>query len=225
MSGVEMQMVEGAIFDMDGVLLDNLDFHLKAFKLFGKEQGRILTTEQIQSVIGRTNSDMLQALLERDLSEEEINLYENRKEELYRLLIRPQLSETVVAGLFEWVQTLKEESLRLALATSGPMSNVAMVLDELALREYFEVIITGGQVQKGKPDPEAFLLAAQGLKLEPASCVVFEDSFSGVRAALAAGCKCVALATTHTEAELIAVAPHLIAKDFRSLSVGTLRDL
>ena len=63
-----MQMVEGAIFDMDGVLLDNLDFHLKAFKLFGKEQGRILTTEQIQSVFGRKNSDMLQALRKRSIS-------------------------------------------------------------------------------------------------------------------------------------------------------------
>ena len=224
-SGVEIEMLEGAIFDMDGVLLDNLEFHLKAFKLFGKEQGRILTTEQIQSVFGRKNSDMLQALLKRSLSEEEISRYEDRKEELYRLLIRPQLPETVVGGLFEWVEVLRDEGLRLALATSGPMSNVAMVLDELELREYFEVIITGDQVQKGKPDPEAFLLAAQGLNLEPTSCVVFEDSFSGVEAALAAGCKCVALATTHTETELTAVAPHLIANDFQSLSVGALRDL
>lgn len=220
-----MPLIQGAVFDMDGVLVDNLDFHLQAFKRFGKEQNRNLTTEQIQSVFGQKNSDMLQALLERNLSDEEISRYENRKEELYRQLIRPRLRERVVAGLFEWVRELQAEGISLGLATSGPMDNVSMVLDDLDLRRYFDVIITGEQVSRGKPDPETFLLAAQGLKLEPASCVVFEDSFAGVTAALNAGCKCVALATTHTRMELIEVAPHLIVTNFQSLCIADLQDL
>jgi beta-phosphoglucomutase-like phosphatase (HAD superfamily) len=105
------------------------------------------------------------------------------------------------------------------------MDNVSMVLDDLDLRRHFDVIITGEQVSKGKPDPETFLLAAKGLKLEPTSCVVFEDSFAGVAAALDAGCKCVALATTHTKMELTEVSPHLIVTNFQSLSVAVLEDL
>jgi beta-phosphoglucomutase family hydrolase len=218
-------MITGAIFDMDGVLLNNLDFHLHAFKLFGKERGKNLTSEQIQAVFGRKNSDMLQALLEQKLSDETIKRYEARKEELYRELIKPKLRERVVSGLFEFIQTLRQRKYRIALATSGPIDNVNMVLDELNLRSDFSFIVTGDQVEKGKPHPEAFLKAAEGLDLPACQCVVFEDSFSGVEAALRAGCKCVALATTHTEDELEEVHPDLIVTTFRELTVATLEDL
>jgi beta-phosphoglucomutase family hydrolase len=216
-------MIQGAIFDMDGVLLDNLDFHLRAFKLFGREHDRVLTSEQIQAVFGRKNADMLQALLERELSEEEIRSYEKRKEELYRDLIRPQLQEQVVAGLMEFVSALRREDFRIALATSGPIDNVDMVLDELVLRDDFEFVVTGDQVVHGKPHPEAFFVAADGLSLSPTNCVVFEDSFSGVEAALRAGCKCVALATTHSAEELEQVSPHRIIATFHEIEVGQIQ--
>ncbi len=218
-------MIEGVIFDMDGVLLDNLDFHLQAFKLFGEEMGRSLTSRQIQEVFGQKNSDMLQALLEKQLTEKEIKRYEARKEELYRNLIRPHLRERTVEGLFEFIATLRHGDFRIALATSGPVDNVNMVLDELHLRKDFDVVITGDQVKHGKPHPEAFLSAANGLNVPPSQCVVFEDSFSGVEAALRAGCKCVALATTHTEKELRSVSPHLIIATFCEINAVQLQQL
>jgi beta-phosphoglucomutase family hydrolase len=205
-------MIQGAIFDMDGVLLDNLDFHLQAFKLFGKEQGRTLADDQIQAVFGRKNSDMLRALLDKELTEEEIERCEARKEELYRELISPQLQETVVSGLLEFVQALRRANFGIALATSGPVDNVEMVLDGLGLQNDFDFLVTGEQVKRGKPHPEAFLRAAEGLNLPASECVVFEDSFSGVEAALRANCKCVALATTHTEQDLGTVSPHRIMR-------------
>lgn len=218
-------MIRGAIFDMDGVLLDNLDFHLQAFKLFGEEQGRALTNNQIQAVFGRKNSDMLRALLEQELTEEEIERHESRKEELYRELIRPQLQERVVCGLLEFVRALRCGRFGIALATSGPLDNVEMVMEELGLKSDFDFIVTGDQVKQGKPHPEAFIRAAKGLNLTPSECVVFEDSFSGVEAALKAMCKCVALATTHTEDELEAVSPHRIINSFREIEVGDLQQL
>lgn len=218
-------MIKGVIFDMDGVLVNNLDFHLQAFKLFGKEMGLILTSGQIQEVFGRKNSDMLQALLARDLSGEEIRRFEARKEEIYRDLIGPRLQQRAVIGLLEFADGLRREGFKIALATSGPIENVNMVLDELALRAHFDSIVTGDQVERGKPHPEAFLLAASELNLHPSECVVFEDSFSGVEAALRAGCKCVALATTHTEDELESVSPDLIIATFREITVDGLQDL
>jgi beta-phosphoglucomutase family hydrolase len=218
-------MVEGAIFDMDGVLVDNLDFHLTAFKVFGEEQGKTLTDEQIQAVFGRKNIDMLQAFLERKLSAAEVSRFERRKEELYRNLIRPHLHERVVVGLLDFVGALRGEGFAIALATSGPRENVDMVVDELGLRGSFDATVTGDQVQRGKPHPESFLLAANGLALSPTACVVFEDSLSGVEAALRAGSKCVALATTHRENELRAVGPHRIVRDFTELRVSDLQKL
>ena len=218
-------MIQGVIFDMDGVLLDNLDFHLRAFKLFGEEHDRVLTNEQIQAVFGRKNADMLQALLESELSEGEIRRYETRKEELYRDLIRPHLREQVVGGLMEFLGTLRRKGFRIALATSGPIDNVNMVLEELGLRDYFSFVVTGDQVVHGKPHPEAFLLAAEGLGLAPSSCVVFEDSFSGVEAAVRAGCRCVALATTHSVEELEQVSPHRIIRTFDEIEVSDIQGL
>ena len=210
---------------MDGVLLNNLDFHLQAFKVFGKEQGRILSSEQIQAVFGRKNSDMLHALLARELTDEEIRQYEARKEELYRQLIRPRLHERMVGGLQAFISALRKHDYGIALATSGPIDNVNMVLDELNLRADFSAIVTGDQVEKGKPHPEAFLLAAQGLNLPASQCVVFEDSFSGVEAAQRAGCKCVALATTHTVDELEPVLPDRIISTFQEITIDELQAL
>lgn len=218
-------MIEGAIFDMDGVLLDNLDYHLRAFKSWGKEMGRVLTTDQIQAVFGRKNSDMLRALLGKRLSEDEIRRYEARKEELYRELIGPRLQKQVVEGLVEFIGALRREDFGIALATSGPMDNVDMVLDGLDLRKNFAVVVTGDQVEHGKPHPDAFLKAAEGLDIAPSRCVVFEDSYSGVEAALRAGSKCVALATTHSVEELKQVFPSRIIKTFREIQVSELQDL
>ena len=218
-------MITGAIFDMDGVLLDNLDFHLQAFQLFGEEQGRTLTNQEIQAVFGRKNADMLRALLGRTLTQEEIRRYEARKEELYRELIRPRLRERVVGGLLEFIRSLRRERFGIALATSGPIDNVNMVLDELNVRKDFDVIVTGDQVEQGKPHPEAFIISAEQLNMPTSHCVVFEDSFSGVEAALKAGCKCVALATTHTEEELGHISPDRIIATFREITVTELQDL
>lgn len=218
-------MLEGAIFDMDGVLLDNADFHVEAFRVFGREQGVELSREAVFSVFGQKNRDMLRALLRRELSEGEIDRFAARKEEIYRELIRPVLRERVVPGLFELLGLLDSTGTYLALATSGPIENVDLVLDGLDLRKYFSAIVTGRDVRRGKPDPECFLLAAGRLGLDPAGCVVFEDSVSGVRAALSAGCICVAIATTHPRQHLQVVRPNVVVEDFRGFGPEQLSTL
>ena len=122
-------MIRGVIFDMDGVLLDNLEYHLEAFRLFGEEQGKLLTTEAIQAVFGRKNWDMLEALLDRPLEKDEADRFADRKEELYRQLIQAELQETVVDGLHEFLEALEKKGFPMAVATSGPIENVDMVLD------------------------------------------------------------------------------------------------
>ncbi|HRR56999.1 MAG TPA: HAD-IA family hydrolase, partial [Acidobacteriota bacterium] len=111
------------------------------------------------------------------------------------------------------------------IATSGPPENVSLVTEELGLGKYFEAVVTGDEVTNGKPHPEAFLRAAEKLRLPSATCVVFEDSLSGVQAALAAGCRCVALTTSHSVEELRDLRPHRIVSDFRGLAVEDVLNL
>lgn len=218
-------MIRGAIFDMDGVLLDNVDFHLEAFRKLGEEEGHPITREDVYGVFGRKNDDMLRVLLDRELTPEEANRLGRRKEAIYRELIRPTLREHVVPGLESFLAALRAASVSMAIATSGPPENVGLVLDDLGFRPFFQAVVTGEEVTRGKPAPDAFLLAARKLGIPPEHCVVFEDSVSGVKAALAAGCACVALTTTHSAEQLKLLGPDLIVRDFRELEVPRLLHL
>lgn len=209
--------MRGAIFDMDGVLLDNLKVHLLAFQQLGREQGRELTREQIESVFGRKNDDMLQVLLGRQLGREELDRLAARKEAIYRDLARPHVGDLVVPGLRAFLERLHGAGFGIGLATSGPPENVQLVFDGVGIGSYFSVVVTGGDVERGKPHPDIFLKAAAMLAVEPAACLVFEDSRSGIQAAQAAGSRCVALATTHTAAELEDLHPYRIVQDFCDL--------
>jgi beta-phosphoglucomutase len=215
-------MIQGAIFDMDGVLLDNLHFHVEAFRRVGEEEGRSLRPDEVSAVFGRKTDEMFETLLGRSLSPAEADRLDRRKEAVYREMMRPHLEECVVGGLEAFLATLRERAIPVALATSGPVENVDMVLDGLRLRPHFSAVVTAAEVRRGKPDPEVFLKAAAGLGLLPERCVVFEDSPSGIVAALRAGCRCVALATTLSPVELEKLSPHRIVPDFSAL---TLEDL
>jgi len=210
-------MIRGFVFDMDGVLLNNAEFHIEAFRRFGQEMGLELTRDAIYHVFGRRNDEMLDYLLGRSLSPKEVRRYEIRKESLYRELIRPSIRQHVVPGLEPFLDRLRLDEVPCAVATSGPPENVAMVLDELGLRQQFQAVLTSREVQAGKPDPEVFLKACGGLGLSPADCMVVEDSPTGVTAAHRAGCRCIALTTTHSRETLEKLSPWRIAADFREL--------
>ncbi len=213
-------MAKGAIFDMDGVIVDNVTHHLNAWKQLGRELGREFRDEDVKRVFGKRNREILKSLIGADISDEQLAKYGRRKEELYRGIMAPDLRP--VPGLPEFLRSLKESAIKTAVATSGPMENVRFVLDGLGFQDAFDAIITGPDVRESKPDPAIFLLAAKRLGLPPADCVVFEDSPPGIKAGKAAGCPCIGLATTHSAAELRQYQPDRIIKDFREISVDTL---
>ncbi len=216
-------MIEGAIFDMDGVLVDNAECHIRAWIQIGKELGRDLDEAQVRAVFGRRNTEMIAALLGESLSPGQVKEYGERKEEIYRGLIAPELKP--VPGLRDLLEELKSERFATAVATSGPMANADLVMDGLRLRPWFDVIVTGAEVPGGKPEPDIFLAAARRLNLRPEQCVVFEDSVSGIEAARRAGSPCIALATTHGARELESLTALRIIPDFRVLRARDLRKL
>lgn len=208
---------------MDGVLVDNARHHIRAWQLLGRELGQNLTDAQIRGVFGQRNSEMLATLIGNSLLPEQILRYGDRKEVIYRELMAQAL--VPVPGLVEFLADLRKEGFKAAVATSGPKDNVNLVMDGLALRGWFDVIVTGAEVSRGKPDPDIFLLAARRLNLEAPQCVVFEDSTSGIEAARRAGSLCVALATTHSPEELKDLSASRIVSDFRDLRAKCIYDL
>lgn len=192
-------MKHAFIFDMDGVLVDSNPTHKIALKQFCKQHGFDLTEAQLrEKIYGRTNRDWLLNLFG-DLSEETIRKYADEKETLFRELyndIKP------VAGLIPFLEKLDSLKIPRAIATSAPRANVDFTLSRTHIERFFSIILDDSFVSRGKPDPEIYLKSAAAIGFDPSQCVVLEDSLSGVKAGMLAGCKVVGVTTTHTREEL-----------------------
>ena len=142
-----------------------------------------------------------------------------RKEAIYRALV--DRSFPAMPGAAELVTALDEAGFALALASSGPPENVELALERLGVRERFDAVVTGRDVERGKPDPQVFLLAAERLGLPPDRCVVVEDAPPGVEAAHAAGMAVVALLSTGRRREDFAECrPELVVSSLAELDPG-----
>jgi len=188
------------IFDMDGVIVDSNPFHKISLKQFCKKYGYDLTDEQLRErIYGRTNKDWITNVFGK-LEPEQLKRYGEEKEALFRELYKDDIKP--VDGLIAFLEKMDEQKIPRAIATSAPRSNVDFTLSKTVTEKYFSTILDESFVQKGKPDPEIYLKTAAAIKFSPASCIVFEDSLSGVKSAKAAGCKIVGITTTHTREEL-----------------------
>lgn len=195
-------MIKCVIFDMDGVLVDNMAIHMEAFRQmvlrYNLSEGE---DNDFAYLNGRGNEDIVRALFPAEIVEAKgAEALGQEKEALYREIYAPTIAP--VAGLKELLQALRRGGYRCAVGSSGPKENVAFVLDRCDIEEFFEVRISGDMVTRCKPDPEIFLTAAERLGAEPSECLVFEDSASGIEAARRAGMEVIALATTHSAEHL-----------------------
>lgn len=196
---------------MDGVVVDNHAYHFKAWMAFSKKYKFPLDEKIYQeSYNGKTNADLFRMIFG-NISAEEMKYYADEKEGMYQKLYAPDMRAH--KGLIDFLDFLRHKKIRIALGTSAPTSNVDFTLDTLKLRQYFEVIVDGQQVERGKPDPQVYQLCALKLGLNPNECVVFEDSLAGLESGARAGCKIVGVATSH-EAYELEVKTDLILHDF-----------
>lgn len=211
----------GFVFDVDGTIVDNMSFHVRAFDVFTERHGiPPLTKEKRARLDGQRNREILPILFERPLSDEEILRLAEEKESLYRELSRGRLAP--LRGLLELLDAADRRGIRVALATSAPEKNVHHTLSELGLFERLTAVVRSDTVPRGKPFPDVFLAAAERLGVPPAECLGFEDAPAGIRAVRAAGMRCVAVTTNFTAAELAAhdaEADHVVA-DFEEYLRG-----
>ena len=212
------------IFDMDGVIVDNHQYHLRSWLQFFEQHDIAMNEREYkEKVNGRVMSSVLPDLFDRSMAEEEIRRLGEQKESAYRDLYREEIVPT--PGLEDFLKVLDRENIPRAVATSAPTANVTFTMEHTRLGKYFPTIIDDSMVSKGKPDPEVYLTSAERLGMAPEYCVVFEDAMLGIQAGKNAGMRVVGVATTHTMEELEATEADWVIRDFRGLSLDRLRAL
>ncbi len=218
-------MTRCAIFDMDGVLVDSYHAHFESWQRVAAEQGVSYTEEQFAWSFGRTSREIIKGTWGRgELDDAAIAAIDSRKEALFREIIGR--SFPVMDGAGALLDALRAAGFRIAVGSSAPPENVALVLDRFGGPARFDGVVNGMDVHRGKPDPEVFLLAAERAGAAPADCVVVEDARPGIEAARRAGMAAVALVSTgRSENDFRPVHPDLVVHSLRELSPALLAEL
>jgi HAD superfamily hydrolase (TIGR01509 family) len=197
--------IEALIFDMDGLLIDSETLAAGAVVDFVTGYGHVLTDEVGAKLLGRRLPDAVAILKDAYDLPGELEALLASYDELRLNALRGNLKP--MPGAPEIVAFAREAGLKLALATSGSRHHVDLSLGETGLKGLFDAEVTGLEVRHGKPAPDLFLRAAELLKVDPAACVVLEDSPPGVAAAAAAGMRSIAVPNSHSTAMTFPVAP------------------
>jgi HAD superfamily hydrolase (TIGR01509 family) len=129
-----------------------------------------------------------------------------------------------IKGVIDLLSLIKEENIKIGIASSSPEEVIELVINKLGISDYFSAIVSGEGLKKGKPAPDIFLKTARFLDTEPSNCVVIEDSEKGVNAAKAAGMKCIGFRNQNTGGQDLSNAD-LIVDNYNSIKISTLRDL
>jgi len=188
--------IDAVIFDMDGVLADSEPLHQHAVRVLLAEYDIDWAPDGRDPTVGLTSLESFAVICARHTLPHD----PRRLDELYTARVLPLLRERVtpLPGVPDVLRTLVARGLRLGLASSSGPEVIETTLATLGVRPLFEVVVSGVEVARGKPAPDVFLEAAKRLGVTPGACVVVEDSERGVRAARAAGMRCVAVPCAET---------------------------
>lgn len=211
----------GLLFDMDGVIVDNHEYHFLSWQQLAERHHVKITEEFYRTQMnGRTFKGIIEVVFKDDMPIEAAKEIAYEKERIYRELYRPHLKPT--EGLIAFLEAAKEAEIPMIIGTSAPVENVEFTLDGLAIRHFFKGVVDDRAVTKGKPDPEVYLKCANLADRMPENCIVFEDAVAGIKAGKAAGSKVIALATSHKREELDA---DLIVDNFDHMNVDVIQQI
>ena len=184
-------MIKAVIFDMDGVMIDSEPLWEKAERILMARRNIDYSPTYREKIVGLNQNDSAKLL------RETFNLSETVKEIIAEridiLLTLYQKELELVKGILNLLEELTDKGLILALASSSPLRAINYVLDKFSLRKYFPKVVSGDDIQLGKPHPDIYLHTAKELGVKPEECVVIEDSINGVKSAKAAGMTCIAI--------------------------------
>jgi beta-phosphoglucomutase len=212
--------LEAVIFDLDGVITDTAEFHYEAWKRLADEIGIPFDRQLNERLKGVGRLESLEIILEQSdqtYTDEKKSALAIRKNEYYQQLIQQVTPDDLLPGMAALLKELKENGIKIALASAS--KNAFTVVDLLQIREYFDAIVDAAKVEKGKPDPEIFMTAADRLNIPYAHCMGIEDSEAGVAAIKAANMFAVGVGSEKTLKEA-----NWIVQDTSALTLESLNN-
>jgi beta-phosphoglucomutase len=192
--------LEAAIWDMDGVIADTVEYHFQVWKEEFAKKGINYTMGHFLRFFGQRNDTIIKDALGVNISPDELDTINTAKQANFRRRVAGHIH--ALPGAVELIRLLDEHNVKQAIASSSPPENIETITNSLDIACFFSAVVYGLEVPEGKPNPQIYLLAAQKLGVKPADCIVFEDAIAGVAGARRAGMKSVGVASSHPVAEL-----------------------
>lgn len=182
-------MIKAVLFDMDGLLVDTETLGIRVAIVACKDLGIDLDLEEQRGFIGVTDEKFYQELFKKRGLNHDVVPVLKKHFETYEKLLTTELKAFEAAHTLPKI--LKSKGYKLALVSGSTKNQINIILEQLKIKDYFDVIVSCDEITKSKPDPEGYLTAAKKLGVEPNECLVFEDAQTGVLAAKNAGMKVV----------------------------------
>ncbi|MCQ9208122.1 MAG: beta-phosphoglucomutase family hydrolase [Omnitrophica bacterium] len=212
--------LKAVIFDLDGVIVDSVPVHFKAWKKMFSEFGKEFSFEDYkEKVDGIPRMSGARAILT-DLPQEELAKAAEKKQNYFLEFLEKE-GVRVYESTLNLIQQLKQEQIKVAVISSS--KNCLPVLKKLGIDNLFQVIITGHDIKRGKPEPDVFLQAAEKLGLPVSECIVFEDAVLGVEAAKRGNFRCVGVDRYRSPSRLAKA--DLVVNDLSEVNLEQLRKL
>ncbi len=202
-----MTKIKACLFDLDGVIVDTAVYHFHAWRRLANELGFDFTEHQNEQLKGISRMESLELILGwgnvTSLSEEEKLGWATRKNDWYLDLVKEMTPNEVLPGVKDFLVLLRENNIKIALGSAS--KNSKLILEKIEMLYYFDAIIDGNNITKGKPDPQVFLMGAEATHCKPEDCVVFEDAVAGVQAGIAGGMRVIGVGSPEilTEADIV----------------------
>lgn len=178
-------MIEAFIFDLDGVITDTAKFHYLAWKELGLKIDIEIDEEFNESLKGISRMESLERILIKGNKQNEFTLKEkedlaNDKNKYYVELIKHISPKDILPGIENLLKEIKLNNIKIGLASAS--KNATMVLNNLGLNSYFDFIADAAKCKNSKPNPEIFIMAANGLNVDPLNSIGIEDAMAGIDA-------------------------------------------
>lgn len=193
----------GIIFDLDGVICHTDQYHYQAWQQIADELGIYFDETINHQLRGVSRMESFEIMLEhaqREMGRKQKYYYTDKKNEIYKELLTSMSPADLTEETLQTLEKLKSKGIKLAIGSSS--KNARFILEQIGLGTFFNAISDGNNIAKSKPDPEVFLKAAEFISENPKDCLVVEDAFAGVQAAVAGGMDCAGIgeAAKHPEA-------------------------